>query len=818
MPLLPLGEKGKPSWKPYANQIADETTIDKWVAAADAGELQAIAVVAGQVSGGLCVLDFDVPSFFDAWMEKVWAISELFDVLYGLPMQVTGGGGHQVFFRCANPGGNGKLAWALDAADPTGRTIAIETRGENGYAVVPPSLHPSGGHYVMSNASLGDVPHIDQAIADRLIQLARDLDEAPFTCQQMAHLDTQARTEHRQRRNSNPSGSLIAAYNEKHSVEELLLANGYTRGTGERFIRPGGVSESVSVSDGRSVHFSTNDPLNDGSVKDGIGVHDAFDIFTHFTHSGDKHAAVKALVGEFPDIAASIQKDAPITVEVGASASPVTIQIEKDGGRKPSVKALRDNKILHADKIDFDSALSRQRFANAVASKVCGEGGADPNDSAKTLAGRIEDALLNRIEEVRTAPNTPATADEPDHAALLAAMPEAVRSDAEKMLLDPQLMDRICHDIEALGAAGENDLLATLYIVGTSRLLPTPLSARIHGHTSSGKSYLLDCALKLIPPEGIIRATAMTPQALYHMASGSLRHRCVAGGERSRMENDETAEATRALREMIASGRLSKLMPVKIGNEIVSKLIEQEGPIAFFETTSLSKVFDEDANRCLTLSTDEREEQTRRIITAQAHAVAHPPADVAAIIARHHAIQRMLAVLPAKVTIPFGEILADQFPSKRPEARRAFPQVLSMIQAVALLFHRQRTIGDKGIIATAQDYLLARNMLQGPMARAIGGGVSAGARRFWPRLIRRVGTGSFNTTAAAQGENFTEKSVRGWLLELSQARLLTIVEEGGRGRSHVFQVAQAVPGCAEELDVSFPDPMVLPSVEEVCGD
>src|SRR5205085_10360831 len=103
-------------------------------------------------------------------------------------------------------------------------------------------------------------------------------------------------------------------------------------------------------------------------------------------------------------------------------------------------------------------------------------------------------------------------------------------------------------------------------------------------------------------------------QALFHMTAGTICRRFIVGGERSRLENDHSAEATRALREMITSGRLSKLMPVKMGGQIVTKLIEQDGPIAFIESTTLPKVFDEDANRCLTLYTDERPEQTRLIV------------------------------------------------------------------------------------------------------------------------------------------------------------------------------------------------------------
>ena len=81
--------------------------------------------MAGPVSGGLLVLDFDVAGFYDEWLAEVGELAE------GLPVQRTGreGGAYQVWLRCPEPGGNQELAYALDQTEPTGRRVAIETRG-----------------------------------------------------------------------------------------------------------------------------------------------------------------------------------------------------------------------------------------------------------------------------------------------------------------------------------------------------------------------------------------------------------------------------------------------------------------------------------------------------------------------------------------------------------------------------------------------------------------------------------------------------------------------------------------------------------------
>src|SRR5262249_31388282 len=154
-----------------------------------------------------------------------------------------------------------------------------------------------------------------------------------------------------------------------------------------------------------------------------------------------------------------------------------------------------------------------------------------------------------------------------------------------------------------------------------------------------------------------IEATAMTPQALYHMRPGSLVHRFVVAGERPRGAADEVAQGTKALREMISSGRLSKLIPVKVKGEIITARIEQEGPIAYVESTSLAEFFDEDETRCLPLATDETPGQTRRIIgkVAGQYARPVPREDVLRAVERHNALQRSLQVLP--VSVPFAERL-----------------------------------------------------------------------------------------------------------------------------------------------------------------
>jgi hypothetical protein len=393
-------------------------------------------------------------------------------------------------------------------------------------------------------------------------------------------------------------------------------------------------------------------------------------------------------------------------------------------------------------------------------------------------------------------------------AQLLEEMPAEIRLEAEDLLRDPRLTDAIRDDLAALGIAGERELSLTLYLVGVSRQLPKPLSSRVHGPTSSGKSFVAETVSDCFPPETVIHATQITPQAFFHMEPDSLRHKFIVAGERSRMEDDEAAEKTRALRELQATGKLSKLISMKgPRGQYVTKHIEQEGPIAYVETTSAAKVFEEDANRCLTLFTDERPDQTKNIIQklAAGYGGADTPADRDRIIQRHHALQRLLQ--PTPVVIPYAERLGQLLNYQRVELRRGFPQIMSLVQAVTLLHQRQRERDDQGrLVATPADYQIAQHLLMKPMARLLGGGLSDPALRFFERLSQRV-TGPFNTTEAWKAETYSREAVRGWLGELYEAGLVKVVSES-RGRAPtVWELTGNDPEMCQ----------VLPTMEQVFG-
>ena len=469
--------------------------------------------------------------------------------------------------------------------------------------------------------------------------------------------------------------------------------------------------------------------------------------------------------------------------------------------------------LLDVDTVDLGKTAKRREFAERIATK------------AGVSVDSVETELL-RITNDRDEPDNP-DVDEPltdDLAArtktALANTDPAVIAEAEAMLLSPSLVEEVGRDLDAIGVAGEDALRLTLYLLGTSRLLPKPLAAIVQGQSSSGKSYIVECVASLFPPEGIVMATQMTPQALYHAEQGSLSHRWVVAGERSRMNNDDRAEATRALREMLASGRLSKFMPIKVGNEINTVLIEQQGPIAYVESTTAARVFEEDASRCILLSTDERSAQTKTILRQIARqAKGEVRWERGRIIDRHQTLQRLLE--RREIVIPYADRIsaAMELFADRCHIRRAYPMVLSFIQASALLHQRQRTTDAEGrLIAVPLDYEVTVRLLNAPLDNMIGGSLSEPAERFLDRLLDTI-----KRNPNPLPVPFTNDQIRLHLSHLGRStvgnHLGELEEKGYLEATEAPSVGRGRPPKAYQptyRDVSADG--VLPSLEQLFGD
>jgi hypothetical protein len=130
----------------------------------------ALAIVTGRVSGNLEVLDFDDPELYEPWADTVRG--NVPDLWPRLAVVRTQSGGTHVYLRCAD-GIDGNRKLAVDPARPGGKFTLIETRGEGGYVLAPPSAG-----YTPVQGDLTAVPFLDGLERELLVDIARAFSRA----------------------------------------------------------------------------------------------------------------------------------------------------------------------------------------------------------------------------------------------------------------------------------------------------------------------------------------------------------------------------------------------------------------------------------------------------------------------------------------------------------------------------------------------------------------------------------------------------------------------------------------------------------------
>ena len=66
------------------------------------------------------------------------------------------------------------------------------------------------------------------------------------------------------------------------------------------------------------------------------------------------------------------------------------------------------------------------------------------------------------------------------------------------------------------------------YLAAVSRKLDQPLAVIIQSHQCAGKSTLMEAVLAFVPPEDLVKFSAMTGQSLYYLGESDLKHKILA--------------------------------------------------------------------------------------------------------------------------------------------------------------------------------------------------------------------------------------------------------------------------------------------------
>lgn len=128
--LRPRDKRPIRSWEAWQHARPSEPQLRAWFTAWPDANL---GIVTGSVSG-LVVLDVDAKSGGEDALAAEEALS---GALPMAPEALTGGGGRHLYFR--HPG--------FEVPNRVGIRPGLDLRGDGGYVVAPPSIHPSGQPY-----------------------------------------------------------------------------------------------------------------------------------------------------------------------------------------------------------------------------------------------------------------------------------------------------------------------------------------------------------------------------------------------------------------------------------------------------------------------------------------------------------------------------------------------------------------------------------------------------------------------------------------------------------------------------------------------
>lgn len=139
LPLRPRDKRPQIRWEALQDARPSAADVAEWFARWPRAN---IGIVTGEISN-LIVLDVDPKHGGDAALER---LERRFEPLPATVEAVTGGGGRHLYF--AHPGGA--------VRNRTGLAQGIDLRGDGGYIVAPPSIHPSGRPYAWASGRAPD--------------------------------------------------------------------------------------------------------------------------------------------------------------------------------------------------------------------------------------------------------------------------------------------------------------------------------------------------------------------------------------------------------------------------------------------------------------------------------------------------------------------------------------------------------------------------------------------------------------------------------------------------------------------------------------
>lgn len=524
--IIAVGNDKKPlfSWKEFQSRRPTIEEIEEWV---KMGSFAGFAIVTGKISN-LFILDIDIGA----------DVSSL-DIPDTVSVE-TGSGGKHYYFRYPKD---------INLGNSGGFRKKMDTRGEGGYVIAPPSLHPSGNTYKWIKSLENEIVEVPKWLFDELQANKNTL--ADWTKSDILNgVGESIRNESA----TKVVGMLLTKFSKDEWEEKVWPL---VQGWNQKNNPPLGEDE-LRITYESIAKREVGKRVDEGKVR---SIH-GFEI------SLEDMETIKAKKGNFI----------------------YHLRVDR---KKVNIALYKDDRHVMRDYFSLDSNKARTTFANSA--KITDEEKETVKEDLMLLSAVVEDINKEILQSKKTTKEKKLSKKDIE--------------EAENILASATLLHDILKTIKKAGVAGEEKNTLIYFLVFTSRITEDPLSVVVKGESSVGKSYGVSKVITLFPRNAYVDITDATAQSFYYAPSGHFAHKIIVifekhGGEKADY-SIRTLQSEKKLKIQVT------VKDPQTG-EFGTQEHEIEGPAGFITTTTEAVIHSENETRNISIYPDESTTQTEK--------------------------------------------------------------------------------------------------------------------------------------------------------------------------------------------------------------
>jgi DNA primase len=406
--------------------------------------------------------------------------------------------------------------------------------------------------------------------------------------------------------------------------------------------------------------------------------------------------------------------------------------------------------------LDLYNQMQREQTINSVTESF----EVSTGQTTQTFIQLITELEQHRLQRIEAQQPKPEAKQE---------MTQAQRQAAICELKKPNLLQRTGQLLQQCGIVGEENNSLIAYLVYTVRKQDIPLHVMFLGSSGSGKTYLQERVSELIPQEDKIEITQITENALYYFKQHELKNKLIL------IEDlDGALSVFYPLRELQTKRKISKTVTLKDSKGNLKTItLTVEGPVCVSGCTTKEKIYEDNANRCILLYTDQSKDQDKRINEYQARLAA---GEVNRQREKQYRelFQNMQRVLRSITVInPYAKYI--ELPEQVFKPRRTMTLLLGFIEAITFYHQYQRevkkdAVGLPYIETTIEDIEAAFTLLKDVLFSK-SDELSKATRSFFERLkqyLQENSQESFTPQQIRKAFRIEPRTIQRYIRELKQ--------------------------------------------------